>query len=98
MYYWLIILTSILFGLGMSISTIATNSFVPEIIKKEDLGASMGALSSLMDVGQSFGPFIVGVIVTYFSFAYGFLAAFIVASITTLIFAWYNFRKVNYDR
>lgn len=92
--YWLIILISILFGLGMSISTIATNSFVPEIIKPEDLGASMGALSSLMDVGQSFGPFMAGAIITYSSYTYGFLSAAIIAVLSTLIFVWFNFRKV----
>ncbi len=92
--YLLIAILSVLFGLGMSVSTVATNSYVPEIIKKEELGASMGALSSLMDVGQSSGPFIVGLIITYFSFTYGFLFGLIIAALATVYFAVCNFRKI----
>lgn len=91
--YWLILILSIIFGLGMSISTVATNSYVPEIIKREELGPSMGALSSLMDVGHSSGPFIVGLIITYFSFVYGFVSGLLIAMLTTVFFVIANFKK-----
>jgi len=90
--YWLILILSIIFGLGMSISTVATNSYVPEIIKKEDLGPSMGALSSLMDVGHSSGPFIVGLIITYFSFSFGFVFGLLIAFLATIYFIIANFK------
>lgn len=91
--YYLIAILSIVFGLGMSLATVATNSYVPEIIKKEDLGASMGALSSLMDVGHSTGPFIVGLIITYFSFVYGFVFGMLVAVLSIIYFIVNNFKK-----
>jgi MFS family permease len=92
--YWLVLILSIVFGLGMSISTVATNSYVPEIIRKEDLGGSMGALSSLMDVGHSSGPFVVGLIITYFSFGLGFVFSLFIALLATIYFMICNFRKI----
>jgi MFS transporter, DHA1 family, multidrug resistance protein len=89
--YYLIMLLSIVFGLGMSLATIATNSYVGDIVKTEELGSSMGALSSIMDIGHSSGPFIAGFIITYYSFEFSFLAAAAVGTLTT-IYLFFNKR------
>lgn len=47
---------SLLFGLGMSFSTVATSAYTGDVADKTKLGAAMGALSSVMDVGHSSGP------------------------------------------
>jgi MFS family permease len=82
------LLVSAIFGLGMSVSTVATSAYIADIARKEQLGASMGALSSIMDVGQSAGPFTTGVIITAAGYSTGFLASFILVIAVTGIFAW----------
>lgn len=67
-------LVSIVFGLAVSISTVATSSYVAEVVKKEQIGASIGGLSSLMDIGHSAGPFVAGLVITAVNVAAGFLA------------------------
>ncbi len=66
---------SIVFGLAVSISTVATSSYVAEVVKKEHIGASIGGLSSLMDVGHSAGPLVAGIVITLVNVAAGFTTA-----------------------
>ncbi|MGA2121112.1 MAG: MFS transporter [Methanoregula sp.] len=86
--FGMFLLVSAIFGLGMSISTVATSAYIADIARKEQLGASMGALSSIMDIGQSAGPFITGVVITTAGYSTGFLASFILVIAVTGIFAW----------
>ena len=91
-----IILTAvvgILFGLAVSISTVATSTFVADVAKKEHLGASLGALSSIMDIGHSSGPFIAGVVITATALSYGFLLAAAVCAVCGVIFAALAFSR-----
>lgn len=91
----LIIISAIgvIFGLGMALSTVATSTYAADVSKKENLGASLGALSSIMDIGHSFGPLITGVIITAFSYFWGFLACAVVCVVTGLNFAVSAYRK-----
>ena len=77
---------SVVFGLGISLSTIATSAYVADMAKTEEIGASMGALSSIMDIGQSSGPLVTGVIITLVGYSLGFYTGFILAIIVTGIF------------
>ncbi len=43
------------------------------------MGASMGALSSIMDIGHSAGPLVTGIIVAAGGFGPGFFASFLIA-------------------
>lgn len=83
----------IMFGLGLSFATVATSSYVAEVSKPEKLGSSLGALSSIMDIGQTIGPFITGVAITYFSYKIGFLLSLILVATAGFIFYFYNQRK-----
>jgi MFS family permease len=74
-------------GLGMSLSTVATSAYVADIAKKEQIGASMGALSSIMDIGHSSGPLVTGIIIAASGYIAGFLASFILAVFVTVFFA-----------
>ncbi len=84
---------SILAGLGMSFSTVATGAYVADIAKKGELGASMGALSSTMDIGHSFGPLVTGIIITSFDYTAGFMASLVLSIAVSLFFIWSVFRK-----
>ncbi len=83
----LFLVISAVFGMGMSLSTVATSAYVADVAKKEQIGASMGALSSIMDIGQSTGPLITGIIITMAGYSSGFFASFLLAVGITVIFA-----------
>ncbi len=82
----LFLVISAIFGMGMSLSTVATTAYVADVAGKEQIGASMGALSSIMDIGQSLGPLITGIIITAAGFSSGFLASFLLAVAITVVF------------
>jgi hypothetical protein len=46
----------------------------------------MGALSSIMDIGQSSGPLVTGLVIAIAGYATGFLAGFILSLVITGIF------------
>jgi MFS family permease len=75
------------FGLGMSLSTVATSAYTADIAKKEQIGASMGALSSAMDVGHAAGPFATGMIIAAAGYPAGFVTGFLIAIAVTVVFA-----------
>lgn len=85
--FGLILLASSVFGMGISLSTVATSAYVADIAKKEQIGASMGALSSIMDIGQTSGPLVTGIIITAAGYATGFLTSFLLALAVTVVFA-----------
>ncbi len=81
------LLISSVLGLGMSLSTVATTAYVADIAKREHLGASMGALSSIMDIGHSAGPLVTGILIAGSGFGIGFFASFGVAAAVCGYFA-----------
>ena len=50
------------------------------------MGASMGALSSIMDIGHSAGPVVTGVIVAGSGYIAGFLSSLLVAVAVCVFF------------
>jgi MFS family permease len=83
----------VLFGLAMSVSTVATSTYVADVAKQENLGASLGALSSIMDIGHSSGPFVAGVVITATTMAGGFLTAAVICVLSAILFAAFALRK-----
>jgi MFS family permease len=77
---------SMIFGIGMSLSTVATSAYVADVARKEQIGSSMGALSSIMDIGHTIGPLITGIIITAAGFSSGFFASFLFAVVITIVF------------
>ena len=89
-----ILLIGILFALGLSFSTIATNSYIADVTKKNQLGSSYGGLSSVMDIGQTIGPFLTGIVLTVFSFELAFLLSCAIVVVCVVIFLINNKNKV----
>jgi MFS family permease len=83
----LFLLVSATLGLGMSLSTVATSAYVADIAHKEQIGASMGALSATMDIGHSAGPLVTGIIITAVGYTLGFFVSFLLAIAVTAVFA-----------
>jgi len=70
--YALLAMCSCLFGLGIAAVTTATAALVSDLADENAYGAAMGVLSSIMDVGQSTGPIVGGLLAG----ALGYPAAF----------------------
>lgn len=86
------IVLGLIFGLGLSFSTVATSSYAAEVTSPEKLGSSLGALSAIMDIGQTIGPLLTGIAITYFSFRLGFALSLFLIVIMGFIFFVYNRR------
>lgn len=80
------LIVSSLFGLGISISTVATTAYIADVARKEQIGASMGALSSIMDIGQSTGPLVTGMVITAIGYTSGFFLSFMLAIVVSVLF------------
>jgi len=50
----------IVYGLGFALVTASTNALAADVAKAGAVGASLGIMSTLMDVGQTLGPPVVG--------------------------------------
>jgi MFS transporter, DHA1 family, multidrug resistance protein len=56
-----------LFGLGLSTVTASTSALVADLAKTASRGSAMGLLSTIMDIGQSLGPILTGVMIGIFA-------------------------------
>ncbi len=66
---YLVILALIaLFGLGLATVTASTSALVADLSGAHGKGGAMGVLSSIMDIGQSAGPMISGILIGAFSY------------------------------
>lgn len=83
---YFVVAVSLLFGLGMSFSTVATSAYTGDIADRGKLGAAMGALSSVMDIGHSSGPLVTGFIITSYSIRAGFISSFALCAAVALLF------------
>jgi len=59
---YVLLLLSVVYGLGFATVTASTPALVSELAPKELVGTSMGFLGTIMDVGQTTGPIISGLI------------------------------------
>lgn len=60
--FWVLLLMTMVYGFGFATVTASTPALISELMPKELIGASMGFLDTIMDVGQTFGPIISGFI------------------------------------
>ncbi|MDO5844037.1 MAG: MFS transporter [Methanocorpusculum sp.] len=81
---WIMLGISIIFGLGMSMTTVAANVYAADKAQKNQVGASLGALSSIMDIGHSSGPLVTGIIITVFGYTAGFGLCFVLSLIAAI--------------
>ncbi len=70
-HFSVLLLILIVYGVGFSFVTSSTPALASELVEKEYTGTAMGLLSTVMDVGQTLGPIVSGLILaatlTYFS-------------------------------
>jgi len=62
--FWILLLLVVVHGFGFATVTASTPALISELMPKELVGTSMGFLDTIMDVGQTIGPIISGLILT----------------------------------
>jgi MFS family permease len=60
--FWVLLLLALIYGFGFASVTSSTPALISELTPKELVGTSMGFLDTIMDVGQTLGPIISGLI------------------------------------
>lgn len=60
--FWVLLLLAMVYGFGFATVTASTPALVSELVPKGLIGASIGFLDMIMDVGQAIGPIISGFI------------------------------------
>jgi MFS family permease len=86
---------SVAAGLAISTSTIATTTYTAEIAKQKELGASLGALSAIMDIGQTSGPLLTGIVIVYLGYAMGFALSSALAVAIAAYFLYVSYWKAK---
>jgi MFS family permease len=85
---WLVLAVLVaLFGFSVAVTTASTSALVSELSRKTAYGASMGVLSSVMDVGQSTGPMVMGLLAAAWGYRLGFGVVALVLVTGATVFA-----------
>ncbi|MDH5782775.1 MAG: MFS transporter [Candidatus Bathyarchaeota archaeon] len=78
---------SITYGLGFAMVTSSTPALVSELVPASFVGTAMGFLSTIMDVGQTLGPIVTGMLLaTNMAYIGSFFALAAVLLVSCLIF------------
>lgn len=60
--FWVLLLLVIVYGFGFATVAASAPALISELVPKDTIGTSLGFLDTTMDVGQSIGPIISGLI------------------------------------
>ena len=86
-YFPLLLLISMLYGLGFSTVTSSTPALVSELTEESLVGTGMGFLGTVMDVGQTLGPIVTGfILATSLGYSGSFLALTAILLMSSTIF------------
>jgi MFS family permease len=88
----------IIYGLGFSAVTSATVPFVSDLVGEESYGCVMGFISTIMDVGQTIGPIVTGIMVASFSYTPSFIFLGLVLLISCFVFILVTSFREGQDR
>ena len=80
-------LLSLLFGIGFATVTSSTSALVADLAKGGQFGASIGVLRTIMDIGQTIGPVMTGLLVATWGYAIAFPVLAAVLAMSALVFA-----------
>ncbi len=86
--YILLMALIALFGLSLATVTASTGAFVADMSEASSRGSAMGMLSTIMDIGQSSGPIVTGVLVATYQFRFAFSSVGLFMMAASLIYAF----------
>lgn len=84
--YIVLLILIALFGLGLATVTASTGALVADLSRTYSRGGAMGVLSSIMDIGQSAGPIVTGILIGAYSYETAFGAVGIGMVIVAVIY------------
>jgi MFS family permease len=89
--FWILLLLALVFGVGFASVTSSTPALISELTYKELVGTSIGFLDTMMDVGQTVGPIISGLILaTSLRYVGVFLSLGILLILTSSLFVLFK--------
>jgi DHA1 family multidrug resistance protein-like MFS transporter len=86
--YLVIMALIAIFGLGLATVTASTSALVADLSRAQGRGGAMGILSSIMDIGQSTGPMVTGVLISAYSYRMAFGIVGIGLFVVSLVFGF----------
>jgi DHA1 family multidrug resistance protein-like MFS transporter len=84
------------FGLGLATVTASTSALVADLSRSQNRGSALGVLSGIMDIGQSGGPIVTGILVGTYSYLTAFATVGIALVAASLVF-WFFMRYSKYN-
>ena len=60
--FWILLGLAVIYGVGFAAVTAAAPALITELVPKDTVGTSMGFFDTVMDVGQTIGPIISGLV------------------------------------
>jgi len=92
--FWILLLLAIIYGVGFAAVTAAASPLITELVPKDTVGTSMGFFDTVMDVGQTIGPIISGLIfAATLQYSALFFSLTFVLLLSCIIFALVHARK-----
>ncbi|RLC66090.1 MAG: hypothetical protein DRI52_12405 [Chloroflexi bacterium] len=85
--WWSMAALTALFGFGVAAVTASTSALVSDLSRAATYGASLGVLSSVMDVGHSAGPMVTGILVAAWGYGPAFALVAVLLSVCAVFFA-----------
>ncbi len=85
--WWPMAMLTALFGLGVATVTASTSALVSDLSRAAAYGASLGVLSSVMDVGHSTGPMAAGLLVAAWGYSPAFALIAVLLAVCAVLFA-----------
>jgi DHA1 family multidrug resistance protein-like MFS transporter len=84
------------FGLGLATVTASTSALVADLSRSQNRGSALGVLSGIMDIGQSSGPIVTGILVGTYSYLTAFATVGIALVAASLVFGFFmRYSKYN---
>jgi MFS family permease len=92
--FWILLALAIIYGVGFASVTAAAPALITELVPKDTVGTSMGFFDTVMDVGQTIGPIISGLVFAV-SLQYSalFISLVFVLLLSCIIFVLVHARK-----
>jgi len=60
--FWSLLVLAVIYGVGFAAVTAAASALITELVPRDTVGTSMGFFDTVMDVGQTIGPIISGLV------------------------------------
>jgi MFS family permease len=76
-----------IFGLGMAMVTASTSPLITDLCKQRAYGSALGVLDTIMDIGQTLGPIVFGLLITALFYYVSFAIVSMVLLTLALLFA-----------